>query len=115
MPLPHSSPTLPSTSITISKPRVQSESSLSRMEARHQEGGREERTRPQRRRKARAPARFYPRMRERRRDGSRQIETVENIVRTTDQEYNRVQYRRLPSLIHIPQAGDESGGEMQER
>ncbi len=39
MPLPHSSLTLPSTSITISKPRVQSKTSLSRMEARHQEGG----------------------------------------------------------------------------
>lgn len=39
MPLPHSSLTLPSKSITISKPRVQSKTSLSRMEARHREGG----------------------------------------------------------------------------
>lgn len=116
MPLPHSSLTLPSTSITISKPRVQSKTSLSRMEARHQEGGgggEEDKTAAAG--KGLSSSLLLSLLFG---AGERESETEADTprlrktdVKTTDQHYNHVQKRRLPSLIHIPEAGDKSSGE----
>lgn len=115
MPLPHSSLTLPSTSITISKPRVQSKTSLSRMEARHQEGGGGEEDKTAAAGKGLSSSSLLSLLFG---AGKRESETEPDTprlwktdVKTTDQHYNHVQQRRLPSLIHIPEAADKSSGE----